>query len=530
MTNIHVSQDLQGQDPLGEVNIRPEAREPVTDPTLGIAIPPVSEQAKHRLVVLGDSLSHGFQNFAIVNTSLSCPAMIARELGWFDSFRYPKYRAFGGIPFDLEYLARQLERKYGAEIDGLEWLTLVPNLLLILDELRSYWERGDGVHIPHTDGIMHNLAVAGFDIRDLMSRTADTERAAMQQRTSPLKPPLVNNAQQLLTLYVLESAREPVTHKALTPVEAARAHGVDGGIETLIVFIGANNALGTVVDLKANWSGADYNDPAQKHKYNVWEPSHFRAELQELQLHIRQVNAQHVIWCTVPHVTIAPITRGIGGKMQSKSPYFSYYTRPWIDEARFTPDNKRDPYLTGNQARVIDSAIDMYNDDITEVVRVAREEGRDWLLLDAAGLLDRLAFRRYVENPETTTRPKWWTPYPLPPEIAALNPPPDSQFLASGPQGRTAGGLISVDGVHPTTITYAMLAQEFLNVMQNAGVKFYQADGVTERSGPIRVNFDWAVRQDTLISNPLKSITNDLKLLGLADELLDWVNNLRAVV
>ena len=526
MANIQVPPDLLDRDTPDEVNIRLEAREPVTDPTLGIAVPAVSGQAKHRLVALGDSLSHGVKSNAIVDTGLSYPAIIARELGWFAAFRYPKYRAFGGIPFDLEYLARQLEHKYGDEIDGLDWLSLVPNLLLILNGLRAYWERGDGTHIPHTDGIMHNLGINGFDIRDLMSRNAETERAAMQPRTSPLKPQLINNAQELLARYVLESARDPITQKALTPVEAAKAHGIDGGIETLIVCIGANNALGTVVTLKVNWSDTDYTDLVQKKNYTVWKPSHFRAELQELQAHIRQVNAQHVIWCTVPHITILPIARGIGGKMRSRSRYFPYYTRPWINETSFTPDGQRDPYITGNQARAINSAIDMYNDDITEVVRVARQEGRDWLLLDMAGLLDRLASRRYIEDPDT--QPKWWTAYPLPAEIAALDPPPNSRFLASGPQGRTAGGIFSLDGVHPTTITYALLAQEFINIMQMAGVKFYEADGVTEQFGPVRVDFSWAIRQDSLISNPLKSITNILKVLGLTDELLDWVNNLRS--
>ena len=87
---------------------------------------------------------------------------------------------------------------------------------------------------------MHNLAVSGFDIRDLMTCTADTERAAMTPHKDPLLHPLVNNAQQLTALYVLESARDPATGQTLTPVQAAK-HGTDGGIETLIIFIGANN-------------------------------------------------------------------------------------------------------------------------------------------------------------------------------------------------------------------------------------------------------------------------------------------------
>jgi hypothetical protein len=221
-------------------------------------------------------------------------------------------------------------------------------------------------------------------------------------------------------------------------------------------------------------------------------------------------------------VTIAPIARGVGGKMRAGSRYFPYYTRPWIDDSRFNPAT--DPYLTGDEARAIDSAIDMYNDDITAVVRAARLAGLNWLLLDIAGLLDRIAARRYLLDPRA--RPFWWTPYQLPPQLAALVPPPDSRFMACGPQGRTEGGIFSLDGIHPTTITYAMVAQEFINVMQAAGVVFYQPDGVTVRTAPILVDFKWAIQRDTLISDPPRSLTSNLQLLDWADELFDWVKAL----
>lgn len=120
-------------------------------------------------------------------------------------------------------------------------------------------------------------------------------------------------------------------------------------------------------------------------------------------------------------------------------------------------------------------------------------------------------------------------PYKLPPQIEALTPVPDSRFLVCGPEGRTAGGIFSLDGIHPTTITSAILAQEFINVMQAAGVKFYHADGVTERTGPIQIDFGWAIQRDTLIFDPPKSVTSDLKLLSWANELLDWVKALAGI-
>src|SRR5262249_40298677 len=152
--------------------------------------------------------------------------------------------------------------------------------------------------------------------------------------------------------------------------------------------------------------------------------------------------ARHVIWGTVPHVTIVPVARGVGGKLRPGSRYFPYYTRPWIADPDFDP--RDDPFITGAQARAVDSAIDQYNDAIAHTVAAARRDGLDWSLLDCAGLLDRLAQRRSLDDPNA--RPAWWSPYALPPELAALDPPPDSRFFQADGVRRSQGGLFSLDG------------------------------------------------------------------------------------
>lgn len=66
-----------------DVEIRFEARKPITDPTLSIAVNTSKVGTpQHRLVTIGDSLTHGFQSGAIFNTQLSYPAIIAKEMGW----------------------------------------------------------------------------------------------------------------------------------------------------------------------------------------------------------------------------------------------------------------------------------------------------------------------------------------------------------------------------------------------------------------------------------------------------------------
>ena len=70
------------------------------------------------------------------------------------------------------------------------------------------------------------------------------------------------------------------------------------------------------------------------------------------------------------------------------------------------------------QALAVDSVIDQYNYAIEQAVRDARREGRDWYLLDVAGILDRLASRRYIDDP--LARPEWYSKYELPAGLKAL--------------------------------------------------------------------------------------------------------------
>lgn len=504
-----------------EVRIRTQARIPETDPTLGVEVPQPKDSSsspQHRLVVLGDSLSQGCQSLGLFHTDLSFPAIIASELGCFDSFRRPAYSAFEGLPLNLEYLVRELELRHSEQAAWWERGSAGFDLDRLLDRMRDYCWDPDAT-ASRSRGIMHNLAIPGCDLRDLVTLTAETlkERWTNDEDVNGRG---LGNAGRVLAYRVLESARGQGDEKRLTPVQAAVELGNQGGIETLIVFIGAANVMSTVLDLRVIWSGADYKGEYRKREYNVWRPTHFQAELDEVAEQIVSVKATHVIWATVPHVTIMPISRGVGTeKMRPGSRYFAHYTRPWISDGSFNADVH--PHLTGNQARAIDAAIDQYNDAIADKVREARLKGSDWLLVEAAGMFDRLAARRYVVDHDA--RPPWWTPYPLPSEIIDLKP--DSRFFAAGPEGRVAGGLFSLDGVHPTAITYAMLAEQFIRVMEKAGVDFYDARG-RRREPPVEVDYSRVIARDMLISDPPRSIMPDLKALAWAEDRLSWVSHL----
>lgn len=495
-------------------------RVPEFDPTVGIALTLESTGTPpHRVVAIGDSLLQGFQSGAIYHTDVSVPAIIAHELGALRTFRYPRYGGPGGLPLNIELLLRRLEERYGT---GLAPWEIPPALFTVrgfMDEVEDYWERGPGARPPTVAGYHHNLSCYGWDLRDALSKTAAWCEAAVDTPVDNLLDQLVQNNGDRAALRVYPHWAAP--QREMTLFDAAAALGddhddtTDSGIETLVVFLGANNALRTVTELRVQWSGPDFQDLDRKHTYTIWTPEHFAAEFADVVEQIRRINARHVVLCTIPHVTIAPIARGLGTKTGSR--YFPYYTRPWIDEQHF--DAARDEHISGAQALVVDAAIDLFNLTVTRAVSDARGDGRDWYLLDVAGILERLARRRYIEDVQA--RPAWWTPYPLPPALAALDPVPDTRFLtADGRGGRATGGIFSLDGVHPTTAAYGVLAQEIIHIMVLAGVEFRRPNG-TPRQGPVIVDFDRLLRHDTLVRTPPQNIDGTLSVLGWADEILD---------
>ena len=506
-----------------DLQIRSEAPEPLLpdESDLGIAVAGAGAGAaggggalpKHRLVTVGDSLTMGFKSFAITDTRLSWPAILAETIGLGENdFTYPQFPGpvdCPGLPLNLEAVVRGIDAARAGSPIGVRQLREALTVTVAVSHVKSYWEHGPGSILPGPSASYHdNLAVYGFDVRDAYTRTVGAALAAVTSGSDAqaVFSPLVSHHQDRAMLITLQgpAVATPGVPNPTTMVDAARWLGQDGGIDTLIVALGSNNALASVVNLQLVWStGPDSSD------YTVSTPSDFETELGELRDRIAEINARRVIWVTVPHVTVAPIARGLGTK-PSGSPYFARYTHAWITDAEFNP--AVNPYLTGEQARAIDSAIDQYNYSIKRLVYAARtaKQPRDWLVLDLCGLLDRLAYRRYINSPDS--RPSWWDAkaYKLPPALAMLTPQPDTRFFESDASGRTQGGLVALDGIHPTTIGYGILAQEALAVMAHA-----------DASLPKQVDFARLVREDTLISDPPKSLTGDLRAFRFLDEMID---------
>lgn len=58
-------------------------------------------------------------------------------------------------------------------------------------------------------------------------------------------------------------------------------------------------------------------------------------------------------------------------------------------------------------------------------------------------------------------------------------------------------------------------------MMQQAGVRFLSGDGVTERTDPIRIDFERLLNLDSLMSSAPTSISSDLSFVGWLDETAD---------
>ena len=509
-----------------DVTLRAQSPLRETDPTLGVprgkritnpANVPPDGPALSRLVTVGDSITHGFKSGGVADTQLAWPKLLADALGF--PLRIPFFDApteCPGLPFNIEAMLKGLEAHHGGRLLPLHLLLVLPEFLHLVRIADDYWDKGPGLQTPRQPDFNENLGMYGWDLRDALSRTRGVLSQQLAER--PPQPhlyrPGVADDGQIAGLRVLAGPGGPeVTQLSAAQALGAQTSSEGKGVETLVVVLGANNVLPSIVQLgPPRWTRDDYADLDAKNTYTVWRPIHFAAEYAEVVDKVRQVRARHVLLGTVPHVTIAPLARGVGTKPPG-SRYWPYYTRPWISDAQFDPG--RHPHITGDDAWALDSAVDDYNDTIKQAVRDARADGLDWYLFDMCGLLDSLAFRRYLLDPGA--QPAGFVPYQLPRSIRVLKPTPDSRFFISDNGIRQQGGLFGLDGVHPTTTGYAILAQEVLSILDLAGIP--EAHGAS-------IDFAEVLRKDTLLTSPPLSLSVDLHVLAWLQELVDWAGQL----
>lgn len=431
-----------------------------------------------RLAVIGDSLAQGFQDGAIGNgfPLRSFPATIARCLGLEvgtgpgAGFRVPNIPG-DGLPLDLVALLRRVAERTGPDIGLLEWpAKALPEIARYFDELEGYYEVGPGSRPSPATKVSHNLAAYGLTVFESLKLTSAECDKLIEESEGWFRDDILGTPSgakfRAAKLILDPDGTRPNATQLDNLDELVR--GSDPP-EALIVWLGANDALGTVVELELRDMAGEATPNLTlegRRAYNLTSAQQFRADYLELAARIDAIvtgrNIQ-VFVGTVPDVSIPPIAKGLG---ELRDDVFDFYVRFFVkDGATPPPFHKR---LRRGQVEEIQQRIASFNETVRDVVSTRAH----WHLVDIAGVLQQLAVRRNYKQPHEPLR-DYYTAKGRPdhPLLTQLSPTPSLLTLRTDENGkRTAGGLTSLDGVHPTTIGYGIAAEVFLEAMQAAGI------------------------------------------------------------
>lgn len=466
-----------------------------------------------RLVAIGDSLTQGVQNGAAFETMLSYPALIAKAMGLDvpNDFRVPNFPG-EGLPLNIEWLLHSMGRELGESINWFEWRFEVPlRLADRLDRIEDMYERGPGSRRTKYSSIHHNLAVSGFRVFDSFNVHDDYCARQINREEGWIEDDflgLPSASMYRIAQHVLNPGDIKKRRQSTQIANLRELHENEGGVENLILFLGANDCLGAVKDLQIKRMTNDISsDPEEQRDYNLTSVEMFISNYKKM---VKQISKAipprenspptKVFVGTIPRVTIPPIIRGIGDKIEKDSRYFEYYAPFFIQDDDFDPGDR---HLTGEHAWEIDQQISEFNDNITAIVQDQHEDPDqhgEWYLVDICELLDDLAVRRVSDAPEYSSRPLRQLLQNVPEHpLLGLRTIPSVRLFESSNSKWTGGGLFSLDGFHPTTIGYGLIAEAFLNKMHKEGVDIGPA---ADKSDWNRLNWKRLIDQDTLIQEP----------------------------
>jgi len=459
---------------------------------------------KHRLVAIGDSMAQGFKNGGIYRTDLSFPAIIARSLGNHTSFESPLFTAQTGIPINIEMLVRGMGDEFGEEITWNEYLKAAAHLYKTLRRIKEYWEGNKKSLAVERNLPYHNQGVWGISISDtwLMDAAYCKDQIENNKPRYTVFSVLPDNALFTTARLVLNPAQSEAfsNHSMIDNLKVLRD---DGGIENLISCTGHNNIVGAVTNLKLVYSEEhDLNAPHHRRSCTVFRPEHFEDETRILYQKLTKIGAKRVFVPTIPYVTIPPAIRGVNSdKTKPRTGYFDYYSRFWIWDEDFNPD--KHAHLTKEDAIILDQHVDQYNKIIYElseefgfhVVPVGR-----YVSAAARRRLGAGHVRPFPDEFIKALKKNHSTSYLVEdngqPRIST-----DYLRLKENSQKLDRGGIFSLDGLHPSTIGYGLIANLYKERMEKEGVEF-SSD----------IDWDFVIENETLVTNP-PLLLNDLRLL-----------------
>ncbi len=482
-----------------------------------------------KLLTIGDSISQGFMSAAAARTDLSYSAILARVLGLTRGrdYHFPQW-PLGGMPLNFEALLRHLERFFDNDIFGpFEWGAAIGSRIpSFLDMIENYYERGAGDYrIRYQDPFagesqtvagFHNLSAFGFTVADAWQVTPavclhqlepNGVRVIDDEWFGTPSDAFYRNAFRVLNP---NNDRARDDYSQLRWLEHYASEDPDG-VENLVLWLGANNALGTVLHMELHRTLVDPDayrrmTHFERASYNLWTREIFTLDYRHLISETKRIlgdpghTAKQPDWRvflgTVPAVTVAPLAKGVGQPVVREDPfgvvrpsvrYYENYTYVVFDgdEAR----RGAVPHLSLDEAYEIDQHIAAFNAVIREeAVEANKQFGRErFVVVDINNALLRLAHKRNNGRPT----------YPLPPDLIRRGKPLiNSRFYDAKGDRMRDGGLFSLDGVHPSAIGHGLLAREFLAAMRGVAAEAVDDD----------LDWDRIIATDDLFSRPVNLI------------------------
>jgi len=449
-------------------------------------------------------MAQGFKNGGIYRTDLSFPAILAKSLGKEISFETPLFTAQAGIPINIEVLVRGMADEFGDEITWNEYLKAGTHLYKTLRRIKEYWEGNKKSLAVIRDKPYHNQGIWGTAISDswLMNSNYCEDQIENNRPRYTVFNVLPDEALFITARLVLNPSQTETLsrHSMIDNVQLLQD---DGGIENLICCLGHNNIVGAVTNLNLIYSEEhDLNAPHHKRTCTVFRPEHFEDETRILYQKLSKIGAKRVFVPTLPYMTIPPAIRGVNSdKSKPRSGYFDYYSRFWIWDEDFNPE--KHAHLTKQDAITLDQHIDQYNKIIYEL-----SEEFGFHVVPVGQYVSAAARRRLGANKVR----------PFPDSfIKALKQNADTSYLVDdGNKPRIStdyirlkddsrkldrGGIFSLDGLHPSTIGYGLIANIYKESMERKGVEFSS-------------DIDWkfVIENETLVTHP-PLLLNDLRLL-----------------
>lgn len=459
---------------------------------------------KHKLVAMGDSMAQGFKNGGIYRTDLSFPAILAKAMGCYETFDRPSFSAQAGIPINLEVLIRGLAEKYSDGFTLGNSIGAGTEIYTTLRRIKSYWEGHLKSLAVEQFTPYHNQAVWGFSISDSMTMDDQYCRTYIENNKPEYSvfSVLPDHAMYITARMVLNPSFSK-KFENYSMLDNVTLLSEDGGIENLIVCIGHNNIVGAVTNLNIKYSEeTDVMTEYAKRTCTVFRPEHFKMEMRALYEKIAKLNIKRVFVPTIPYVTIPPAIRGVNDdKSKPRTGYFDYYARFWIWDEDFDPG--KHPHLTKEQAIELDIVVDQYNAIIRKLAdefdfcvvpvhKHVRAAARRRLGKENVRPFPPLFVKALKEN-ETTSY--------LVEDLEHIRISTDYLRLNEETGKIDRGGIFSLDGLHPSTIGYGLIANIYKLSMEKRGVKF---------ENPIDWNF--VIENETLVTNP-PPLMKDLRLL-----------------